>query len=87
LERRRPRAAAPVTIAAVHDWIFWSIVAVVLAVGEWLTPGAIVLAPAALGAVVATVLAAAGSGWVIQLLVFAGGALASYVRARYRVRR
>jgi membrane protein implicated in regulation of membrane protease activity len=75
------------TIAAVHDWIFWTIVAVVLAVGEWLTPGAIVLAPAALGAVVAAIVAASGSGWVVQLLVFAGGTLAAYARARYRVRR
>jgi membrane protein implicated in regulation of membrane protease activity len=71
----------------VHAWLLWAILAGGLAVGEWLTPGAIVLAPAALGAAVAAILAAAGVGWLVQILVFAGGALASYARARYRVGR
>jgi membrane protein implicated in regulation of membrane protease activity len=71
----------------VPAWLFWAVVAALLAVGEWVTPSAIVLAPAALGAVLAAILAAAGAGWLLQFLVFVGGALASYVRARYRTRR
>jgi membrane protein implicated in regulation of membrane protease activity len=70
----------------VHAWLLWAIVAALLAVGEWVTPGAIALAPAALGAALAAILAAAGAGWLLQFVVFVGGALASYVRARYRAR-
>ena len=51
------------------DWIFWLIAAVVLAVGEVLTMG-FFLAPFAVGAVVAMVIAAAGGGFVVSGLAF-----------------
>lgn len=58
-------------------WVIWSIVAVLLAVGELLTPGMFFLGPVALAAVAAAVAAALGLGAVVQLLVFVLGSVAS----------
>src|SRR5919199_3744569 len=59
------------------SWVVWSIVAVVLAVGELLTPGLFFLGPVALAAVPAAVVAAVGLGSIVQVTVFIAGALAS----------
>ena len=58
-------------------WLIWAIVAVLLAVGEIFTPGMFFLGPVALAAVVAGVVALAGPGVVVQLIVFIAGAVAS----------
>jgi membrane protein implicated in regulation of membrane protease activity len=58
-------------------WVIWSIVAVLLAVGELLTPGMFFLGPVALAAVAAAVVGAVGLGSVAQLLVFVLGSIAS----------
>src|SRR5712691_7097173 len=58
-------------------WVIWAIAAVLLSVGEILTPGLFFLGPVALAAVAAGVAAAAGSGAVVQLIVFIAGSLAS----------
>jgi membrane protein implicated in regulation of membrane protease activity len=50
-------------------WILWLIAAVILAVGEVLTLG-FFLAPFAVGAAVATVVSAAGAGFVVSGLAF-----------------
>ncbi len=52
------------------DWVYWLIAAVVLGVGEIATMG-LFLAPFAIGALVATILSAAGAG----LLICLGAAL------------
>jgi membrane protein implicated in regulation of membrane protease activity len=70
----------------VDAWVFWAAVTACLVIGEWLTPRSIFLAPAALGAALAAILAAAGVSPFVQVLVFVGGALASYVRARFGLR-
>lgn len=59
------------------DWLIWAIVAVGLAVGEIFTPGLFFLGPVALAAVAAGVVAVAGGGAVLQLIVFIAGSLAS----------
>jgi membrane protein implicated in regulation of membrane protease activity len=51
------------------SWTYWLIAAVILAVGEIATTG-LFLAPFAAGALVATLLAAAGAGAVIEWAVF-----------------
>ena len=72
------------------DWVLWLIAAVVLAVGEVLTMG-FFLAPFAVGAVVAMVIAAAGGGFVISGLAFlaistvAFGALRPVARRHMRL--
>jgi membrane protein implicated in regulation of membrane protease activity len=58
-------------------WLVWAIVAVVLAVGEILTPGMFFLGPVALAAVAAAIVAAVGGGTVLSLIVFIVGAIAS----------
>src|ERR687888_578945 len=58
-------------------WVIWAIVAVILAVGEIFTPGMFFLGPVALAAVASGIVAAVGFGWVLQLLVFIAGSLAS----------
>ena len=58
-------------------WLIWAIVAVILAVGEIFTPGMFFLGPVALAAVASGIVAAVGFGWVLQLLVFIAGSLAS----------
>jgi len=57
-------------------WLLWSIVAVLLAVGEIFTPGMFFLGPVALAAVVAGLVALLGLGVVVQLLVFIAGSVA-----------
>jgi membrane protein implicated in regulation of membrane protease activity len=59
------------------SWVIWAIVAVVLAVGELVTPGLFFLGPVALAAVAAAVVAAVGLGIAVQLIVFIAGAIAS----------
>jgi membrane protein implicated in regulation of membrane protease activity len=61
----------------VPAWLIWALVAVVLTVGEILTPGLFFLGPIAVAAVAAAIAAAAGGGWAVELLVFVAGAAAS----------
>jgi membrane protein implicated in regulation of membrane protease activity len=68
-------------------WLIWALAAVVLAVGEILTPGMFFLGPVALAAVVAGVAAAVGLGVIVQLLVFIAGSLASLLLLRPIARR
>src|SRR5262249_41031646 len=58
-------------------WVLWAIGAVVLAIGELFTPGLFFLAPVALAALIAAVVAALGAGAVIQVIVFIACSLAS----------
>jgi membrane protein implicated in regulation of membrane protease activity len=51
------------------SWVYWLIAAVILAIGEIATTG-LFLAPFAAGALVATILAAAGAGAVVEWAVF-----------------
>jgi membrane protein implicated in regulation of membrane protease activity len=51
------------------DWVLWLIAAVVFGIGEILTAG-FFLAPFAIGALAATVVSAAGGGFVVSGLVF-----------------
>jgi membrane protein implicated in regulation of membrane protease activity len=57
--------------------VIWAIVAVVLAIGELLTPGLFFLGPVAVAAVAAAIVAAIGAGAAIQVIVFIVGAVAS----------
>jgi membrane protein implicated in regulation of membrane protease activity len=57
--------------------VIWALVALGLAVGEIFTPGLFFLGPVALAAVVAGIVALAGAGAVVQLIVFIAGAIAS----------
>ena len=50
-------------------WLFWLIAALILAIGEIATTG-LFLAPFAAGALIATLLSAAGAGAVIEWAVF-----------------
>jgi membrane protein implicated in regulation of membrane protease activity len=63
-------------------WVGWAIAAVLLAVGEILTPGLFFLGPVALAAVVALVVALFGVAVWVQLLVFAGASAASLLLLR-----
>jgi membrane protein implicated in regulation of membrane protease activity len=58
-------------------WLAWSIVAILLAVGELVTPGMFFLGPVALAAVAAGLVALLGLGVALQLLVFIAGSIAS----------
>jgi membrane protein implicated in regulation of membrane protease activity len=58
-------------------WLIWALAAVLLAVGEIVTPGLFFLGPVALAAVVAGVAAAVGLGVVVQLALFIAGSIAS----------
>ena len=58
-------------------WVGWAIAAVLLAVGELLTPGLFFLGPVALAAVVAMVVAMLGGAVWLQLALFAAASLAS----------
>jgi membrane protein implicated in regulation of membrane protease activity len=58
-------------------WLIWSLVAVLLAVGEIFTPGMFFLGPVALAAVASGVVAAVGVNVVVQLIVFIAGAVGS----------
>ena len=68
-------------------WLVWALAAVALAVGEIYTPGLFYLGPVAFAAVGAAVVAAVGAGWIVQLLVFAGGSIASLAILRPIARR
>jgi membrane protein implicated in regulation of membrane protease activity len=61
----------------VAAWLVWALVAVLLAIGEVLTPGLFFLGPIALAAAAAAAAAALGGGWVIELVVFVVGSGAS----------
>ena len=58
-------------------WLIWAIAAVLLSVGEILTPGMFFLGPVALAAVAAAVVALLGVGVAFQLLAFIIGAIAT----------
>jgi membrane protein implicated in regulation of membrane protease activity len=59
------------------SWVGWAIAAVLLAVGEVLTPGLFFLGPVALAAVVAMIVAMLGGAVWLQLILFAAASLAS----------
>ena len=58
-------------------WLIWAIAAVLLSVGEILTPGMFFLGPVALAAVAAAVVALLGFGVAFQLLAFIIGSIAT----------
>lgn len=58
-------------------WLIWAIVAVLLSVGELLTPGMFFLGPVALAAIGSGIVAVFGVGVLGQFLVFIGGSVAS----------
>ena len=58
-------------------WVIWVIVAIVLAIGEVLTPGLFFLGPVALAGVAAAVAAVVGATALIQAIVFVAGAAAA----------
>jgi membrane protein implicated in regulation of membrane protease activity len=66
----------------VAAWLAWAIAALLLAVGEIFTPGLFFLGPIAIAAVAAAFVSLAFSAVWIQLLVFAGAALASLALLR-----
>ena len=68
-------------------WLLWCVVAVLLAIGEIFTPGLFFLGPVAVAAVAAAIAAALGGGWVIEIVVFVGGAAASLAVLRPIARR
>jgi membrane protein implicated in regulation of membrane protease activity len=57
----------------VPGWLVWSLFAVVLAIGEIVTPGLFFLAPIAVAALAAALASALGADWVVDLIVFAAG--------------
>jgi membrane protein implicated in regulation of membrane protease activity len=61
----------------VAAWLAWSIAAVLLAVGEILTPGLFFLGPVALAAVAGAVASLVGAPFWLQIVVFAVGSFAS----------
>jgi membrane protein implicated in regulation of membrane protease activity len=71
----------------VPAWVLWAIAAVLLAVGEIVTPGMFFLGPVALAAVASGIVALLGVGVVGQLLVFIGGSIASLLVLRPIARR
>lgn len=68
-------------------WLVWVVVAVVLGVGEVLTPGLFFLGPVALAAVAAAIAAALGSGTAASVIVFVLASLASLAFLRPIARR
>ena len=63
-------------------WVIWAIAALLLALGETLTPGLFFLGPVALAALAAMLFAILGAGAVVQLIVFIVGAIASVALIR-----
>jgi membrane protein implicated in regulation of membrane protease activity len=61
----------------VAAWLAWAIAALLLAIGEILTPGLFFLGPVALAAVAAAIAAVAGAAVWLQIIVFAAASLAS----------
>ena len=68
-------------------WLAWVIVAVLLGIGEMLTPGLFFLGPLALAAGVAALAALIGGGIIISLIVFIAASLASLAFLRPIARR
>jgi membrane protein implicated in regulation of membrane protease activity len=68
-------------------WLVWVVAAVLLVVGEILTPGLFFLGPVALGAGVAGVVAAVGAPVWLQLIAFAAVSAASLAVLRPLARR
>jgi len=66
----------------VPGWLIWAIVALALAVGEIFTPGLFFLGPVALAALASMIVALAGGGAVLELIVFIVGAVASVALIR-----
>jgi membrane protein implicated in regulation of membrane protease activity len=66
----------------VPAWLIWAIAAVLLSVGEILTPGMFFLGPVALAAVAAAVVALLGGGVALQLLAFIIGSIATVALLR-----
>jgi membrane protein implicated in regulation of membrane protease activity len=58
-------------------WVIWSILAVLLALGELATPGLFFLGPVALAAIPAAIVGLIGAPAWLQVLVFILGSLAS----------
>src|SRR5215467_3531346 len=58
-------------------WIIWALAAVLLAIGEIFTPGLFFLGPVALAALAATIVAALGGPFWLQILVFGVGSFAA----------
>jgi len=71
----------------VPAWLIWAIAAVLLSVGELLTPGMFFLGPVALAAVAGTIVAITGVGVVAQLIVFIAGSAATVLFLRPIARR
>jgi membrane protein implicated in regulation of membrane protease activity len=61
----------------VSGWVAWSIAAVLLTVGEILTPGLFFLGPVALAAVAGALSSLLGAPLWLQLIVFVAGSFAS----------
>jgi membrane protein implicated in regulation of membrane protease activity len=68
-------------------WVVWLVLAVVLAIGELLTPGLFFLGPVALAAAAAAVASALGAGTTASVIVFLVGSLASLLFLRPIARR
>ncbi len=68
-------------------WLIWAIAAALLAVGEIFTPGLFFLGPVALAAVLAGIVALAGPGAALQLIVFIAASVASVAFLRPLARR
>jgi membrane protein implicated in regulation of membrane protease activity len=66
----------------VPEWVIWTIVALVLAVGEIFTPGLFILGPVAVAAVIAGILALIGVGVIAQVIVFIACSIASVALIR-----
>jgi membrane protein implicated in regulation of membrane protease activity len=71
----------------VPAWLIWALVAVLLGLGEVFTPGMFFLGPVALAAVASLVVALAGAGVALQLLVFVLCSVASLAFLRPVARR
>jgi membrane protein implicated in regulation of membrane protease activity len=65
----------------VPDWVLWVVLAAALAIGEVLTLG-FLLGLIAVAAILAGAVAALGAGFVVQLIVFIVGSLASIALIR-----
>jgi membrane protein implicated in regulation of membrane protease activity len=59
------------------EWLIWAIIAVLLGIGEMLTPGLFFLGPLALAAGLAALVALIGGGLIISLIVFIVASIAS----------
>jgi membrane protein implicated in regulation of membrane protease activity len=71
----------------VSSWLVWSIVAVLLVVGEVLTPGLFFLGPVALAAVAAAIAAGLGAPFWLQFALFAVSSFAALALLRPIARR